>query len=123
MDERITDKLLEWAQSIENMASAEIPIWASEIIAYTTWNAHIWFYIFLVPAILFSVLFIISSCYIMKHHKDCKNSFTWDSPQSDVVIIFFLIGVFCIVGSGWTYGQVKKCQVAPRLVLLEYIKK
>lgn len=114
----LQQKLLEWAQSIVDIASEEIPQFAHEIIAYKTWSAEIWFYGALTGLVLCVLLFAL---FLITFITCDKNHYTSENHGSACVAFFFATAATAAFTLN-TYTDVKKCQVAPRMVLLDHVR-
>lgn len=116
MNEELQKKLIEWTEKIGDIAVEQIPDFAQQIINYEIWSATIWMYTCIGILSILGVLFLLSvvlCCFEDSRERETLGCF----------IGFIFMG--CIIPTYiifHNYSQIKKCEVAPKLVIIDYIK-
>jgi predicted membrane channel-forming protein YqfA (hemolysin III family) len=115
MSEELQAKLMAWIENLGNIASEQLPDFAQQIVAYTMWNSYIWMWFGIIGLILFGFLFVLFTtvCIIDKKERE------------DLSKIMFWIAVFALIPCSIcisNYSKIKKCEVAPKLIIIDYIR-
>ena len=115
MNEDLQKKLIEWVEKLGDIASEQLPDFAQQIIAYTIWNANIWMWVGIAFLIFLGFLFFIPMLI-----------FIFDKDEREItgtcmfwIVLFSIILLFVIFSH---YSTIKKCEVAPKLVLIDFIR-
>lgn len=115
MNEQLQTKLIEWAEKLGDIASEQLPDFANQIVAYTIWDATIGMYISI--AFLAFPLLLTLMCLVMFPFEK------GDERCAAVAIGSFSL-LACVIPAlaiHGNYSKIKKCSVAPKLVVLEKI--
>src|SRR4051794_23518857 len=113
MDE-LQHKLIEWVEHLGDIASEQLPGFAAEIIAYMSWDAYIGIVmgaLFFVPLFLIFIALLLA-CAFGKEREDFAG----------VCFIFLLLTLIPTLFISSNYCRLKKCEVAPKMVIVDYIR-
>lgn len=116
MNSELKQKLIEWAESLAHVASEQIPEFASQIVAYAALKATIWMWVGILGfAFLAVLILLLVVCYFVDRHGDREiitACIGW-------LMVASLIPIMVI---GCNFVTIKKCELAPKIVVLDYIK-
>lgn len=115
MKDKILEKLMQWAESLENIASEKLPEFATEIVNWCASYHYILFVCFVILSIFFFILTIVFIC------ESTKNEYDNDGAVVGGLVCLLLF-ISSIGISTYNYIHYYKCVVAPKLVLIEYIR-
>lgn len=116
MNDELQKKLIQWAEKIGDIASEQLPDFAMQIVAYKIWVSYIWMTIgFSLAAVLgfIVVILILFLCFSDAKERD---------DLCGCIAIFLFAACFPLAVGGYNYTQVIKCEVAPKLVIIDYIR-
>lgn len=114
MNEELQNKLIECIQKLGDIASEQLPDFAQQIIEYIIWSNTIWMWSSLVILCIVTFFFI----YNMRVYFKDKNR----SDSACGSFILAMIALVFICGFCISFTQIKKCEMFPKLVLIEYLR-
>lgn len=104
----LIDQLVKMIQDGSDFVGGQLPDVAKQILAYNAWSAHFWMWVFITFALISVVLFI-AACL---------------SIGAEPVCALAIIGlVVSLAGVGFNYSDLKEIQIAPKLYLIETLRK
>lgn len=116
MNSELKQKLIQWAENLADLASEQIPEFAAQIVAYVALRATVWMWVGILGLAFFAVLILLLAvCF-------------WTSPRQDREIVGACIGRLMVASLipimliGYNFVTIKKCELAPKIVVLDYIK-
>lgn len=116
--QELQKKLIEWAEKIGDIASEQLPDFAEQIIAYEMWSSSIWMNVGIGLLCFFGFLFFICLIFAI---VDRHNGDTLDELGAFMLILILIsippCGLICT-----KYSKLKKCEVAPKLVIIDYLR-
>ncbi len=128
MNDHLQAKLIEWAEKLGDIATEQLPDFAMQIVAFKAWNATIGLWFSGVLAVIFFVIMITSfiiEC--LRPGVICKDRYGIcegnTSPKIKMFLCSFVLFIFLIISAFNDYVLIKKCEVAPKLVVIDYIRK
>ena len=108
------NKALQYLESAEAFASKEIPIYVEELLKYEVFYHEMWLYWGFIPFLFLLFLTGIFSC-----TKSTNNDETLFAPLIGTTI-FFMLAIATVPHS---YMQLKKIEMAPRVYLLQNLRR
>lgn len=109
MKDKLLEQLLDWANSLKDIASEQLPDFANQIVM---WQSYSYFFYFVI-LMIFSLISFWVFCLLMKD----------DESKYDGTCVWLLIlTIFLSIGSGYNYCQYKKCEIAPKLVIIDCMR-
>lgn len=111
MNEELTKKLIQLIESAQNFTVENAPLYAKELLAYGAFDHTLWMWISGVVGVL---LFILSIA-----------MFLTEIAEGVVIgsVLVFLMVIGFGVSSVTNYSELKKIEKAPRVYILEKLKK
>ena len=117
MNDEITKKLIEWVESIGNLAAEELPLFAQEVASYG-------FYSEMVLSIVFLVLGVVSSIVLYK----CVRTMAREDLDAPDICFFGILGsalavILLIPAMVVSANAMIKAKICPKLYVIERITK
>lgn len=127
--EDIKIKLIEWIEHIGDIATEHLPDFALQIVSYTAFYYSTWMFVCLALAVFLGLLGSFT-LYIIKVEAShvLKNEISYCYyTQSKETNTFCMIGItmlmiFFFICSSYYFCMMKKCEHAPKLVVMDYIR-
>lgn len=116
MNDNLQQKLIEWAEKIGDIASEQLPEFASQIVAYTAWTASIWMYVGMAFSSVL-ILFLIICFVSLIHSKGQEREAAVFCGGLALMLLTLPVGVIA-----HHYVIIKKCELAPKLVVIEKLR-
>jgi|SRR5579859_145223 len=116
MKEELQQKLMQWVETLGDVVSEQLPDFAMQIVAYKILVSMVWMCAGISVCIFLGVVILLL---LIALPFDCALD---RSETLSCIGCVFLVSIipFCVaIGN---YVMIKKCEVAPKIVIVDYIR-
>ncbi len=115
MKEEIVKQLMEWLKMSGDFLMTEAPAYIQEYLAYQAWEAKMWMFGMMVCSLICVAIIAVLFCI------GWGADFSTQSDIAGITVFVVLLGAVFGIGALCSWFDIKKIELAPKVVALEHI--